>query len=483
MTRTHTAARRIPEDPNTCAKRFLLDNDGNNMFGRLSDKIELDLADAIDECPPNVTTYLICAGAGTYYYPTEVGSVDPHATRLIKAHQKGLDPFGRFLSLLRQDGKETFVTCRMNDVHNPTADDEWNMPVVRKEHPDCIVDAEAAADGRGGWMSYCMDYSRKEVQEYMLSIIDELVSRYPMDGLQLDWMRFPRHLSGTPEQVWEKREHLTEFTSKVRERTNRAGVKLCVRLPSTVDGCRHLGLDVGQWAVQELIDMVVMSPFLTTDFVMPVDAMKEALGGSSSIAVYAAFDFQQGGRNHCPESLRATCSSLYHCGADGICVFNFPCWEEYLGARPYHWLLGLESTSTASAKPLLFSISTGHHRIENVDMPGILPVSVAGQTSLSIRLPDGALPASRARLLLQCSKEIDLSINGHECEEMVDFNRDALFAEHVDPTPREEGATDEPKPRIFRITPPTLRSGDNVLDLRNGSGADIEVTRVNLALW
>lgn len=39
-------------------------------------------------------------------------------------------------------------------------------------------------------------------------MIAEQVELYgnAIDGFQLDWMRFARHLSRTPEEVWEKRE-------------------------------------------------------------------------------------------------------------------------------------------------------------------------------------------------------------------------------------------------------------------------------------
>lgn len=107
-------------------RRFLLDNDGSNIFHNLTDNIEHDIAEAIQECPDNITTYLLCSGAGTYYFPTRVGAVDPRAKGLLKAHADGKDPFGMFLSALRKAGKETFITFRMNDVHNPDDADEWN---------------------------------------------------------------------------------------------------------------------------------------------------------------------------------------------------------------------------------------------------------------------------------------------------------------------------------------------------------------------
>ena len=141
--------------------RFLLDNDGSNLFYNLTDDVERDIQDAVHECPAEVTTYLLCAGAGTFYYPTRVGEVAPNAAPLLAAHQRGMDPFGLILRALRRAGKEVFITYRMNDVHNPDAPDQWNTSRFKREHPEAIVDAEAVREGRADWMCYCLDYAAR----------------------------------------------------------------------------------------------------------------------------------------------------------------------------------------------------------------------------------------------------------------------------------------------------------------------------------
>ena len=76
-------------------KRFLLDNDGNNFFKGLGHDVVAAVAEAASECHPAVTTYLVCSGAGTCYWPTRVGTVDPRADGLLAARPchwlEGLD--------------------------------------------------------------------------------------------------------------------------------------------------------------------------------------------------------------------------------------------------------------------------------------------------------------------------------------------------------------------------------------------------------
>ena len=66
-------------------KRFLLDNDGSNIFHNLGDDVEAVVAETVRECPSSVSTYLLCSGAGSCYWPTKIGDVDPRAEGLLAA--------------------------------------------------------------------------------------------------------------------------------------------------------------------------------------------------------------------------------------------------------------------------------------------------------------------------------------------------------------------------------------------------------------
>jgi len=469
-------------------RRLLLDNDGSNFFlGAMTEDIEGSVAEAVAECPENVTTYLLCAGAGTHYYPTEVSRVVPRADRLLAAHARGKDPFGMFLEALREAGKETFITLRMNDVHHPDKPDAGNIPRIKVEHPDCVVDIEAVREKRGGWMAHCLDYSRPEVRAYFLGIIGELAERYEFDGLQLDWMRFPRHLSGAPEEVWEKRECLTEFTAAVRDILRAGGRRrlLAARIPPHPAGWRFMGLDPAAWTRRGLVDFLVACPFLTTDFHMPIGEMRRALG-EGRVPIYGGFDFAFGTQVHTPESLRAAASGLYACGADGVYVFNFPCWRERIGSVPYHWLKGLETPESAAAKPLLFAVAHRRRRVAGADLPAPLPAALPAGGALAFELfvPERVLPAARAIATLQTGGDVALRANGRPAREHPALRRAELFVEYA-PRPR-PGRPPRPADedcRLFYVEPDALSAGENRFEVHNTSGGDLTVDRLNLGLW
>jgi hypothetical protein len=468
------------EDASPRERRLLVDHDGHALFSTLTTDYKADIDELVGELPPNVTTFLLCCGAGRYYFPTKVSDVDPRLRQLNQEHAAGHDPFGYFLQQLKASGKETFITFRMNDTHNPTDADHWNTPRVRLEHPDVVVDAEAIARNSTDWMNWALDYSRPEVQTYIRAMLQEVVERYAntIHGLQLDWMRFPRHLSGHGDDVWAKRHFLTQIVEEARKLTRARGLTLAVRVPPTPAGCRVLGADVEAWAQRDLVDFITVSEFLDTDYEMPVGEFRRLVG--PRLPIYTSIETEIGWQTNSPESLRAVATSLYASGADGLSFFNFP--RTPFTATPWEWLPGLESADTAARKPLLFAVPQRKFR-KNVDQPGLLPATIPARSTLSLPLPlpPLALPAQRARVLLSAAQPLAASVNGQDIAAVPTLRWTELFVEYIRP-----GEARRPKQadaRLYRVKPDLLHAGENVLELRNESDAPVEVIRVNLGLW
>ncbi|MBW7866543.1 MAG: family 10 glycosylhydrolase, partial [Candidatus Hydrogenedentes bacterium] len=310
-------------------ERLLLNNDGTNLFWRDDLSMEMVRRHAA-ECPDAVTTYLVCPnGIQKMMYPSEIEELSTRGA-LPRLVAEGHDPFGYFLTELKTRGFEVLVTFRMNEVHNVDKADEPDLSRFWREHPEWRVEPGAPT---GNWMAQCMDYSRPEVQEYNTALICELLEKYRPDGVELDWMRFPRHLSGTPEEVWAKRGMLTDVVAAVRLKADElAGrlkrpVRVAVRIPSSPAGCRNLGVDLADWTARGLVDFVTAAPFLASDFAMPLEELR-ALMGEKKVPLYAGIEIGHSGKNHSEASLHAAGLGLLDSGADGLYLFNFPCWRE-----------------------------------------------------------------------------------------------------------------------------------------------------------
>lgn len=473
-------------------RRFIIDSDGTNVYHQLSQDIPQDMREVVEELPKEVTTVMVCSNVGYCFWPTKIGSTPARALPLLQqAHEAGLDPMRLWLENLKAAGKEVFVTVRMNDVHNPT--EEWNINAFRRQNPESIVGLEEVKQGKPTWMSYCLDYSSTAVRQYMLQLIGEMLSLYGdlIDGLQLDWMRFPRHLSGDADAAWGKREVLTSFTANVHQLLEATGrrILLGARVPTLPKQARALGMDVKQWAADGHLDMLVVCPFLTTDWQVDVADWREVIG-TNPTAVYAGFDLAYGEQVHYPESLRGICSSLYEDEPDGLYLFNFPCWVERLAARPYHWLAGLDEPATACAKPMVLSVNHQRSRVA-CDAPAVLPMVLeAGESkSFSLRVPAMALPSWRARVHLETSDgPVSLRLAGHEPAEArpgykQKTTRSETFLEFVNEYRPKTLRSLPEQCQEFRIKVEELQPGDNEFVLTNPGPKPTTVKRFNLNLW
>lgn len=439
-------------------RRLLFNSDGTNLFWRDDVSMEM-VAKHVAEVPKDVTTYLLCPnGIHKMMYPSahEELSTRGALPALVAA---GYDPFGAFLDGVRARGFETFITFRMNEVHNVDKPEDPDLSRFWREHPEYRVER---GENPGNWMAQCLDYSLEPVREFQLALIIELMEKYRPDGFELDWMRFPRHLSGSPEEVWEKRGALTGVVRRVRETANRLAsasgrrMLVSVRVPTNVAGWRYLGADVVTWNREGLIDFVTVAPFLATDFVMPIQEIKAALA-ERAVPVYAGVEFGHSGKSHRAETLRGAAASLYACGADGIYLFNFPCWRESQMDPPWEWVPSLAAPERLNGLSLCFPLIDGAHRVGGVDLAPPLPLDVPPGETREARLfvPGMAIapanPPISVRLVLEPAG-LGVQVNEKDMAEK----------------------------RIIPVD--ALRDGDNVFALKNTGDAAVRVTRLELEL-
>jgi hypothetical protein len=104
---------------------------------------------------------------------------------------------------------------------------------------------------------------------------------------------------------------------------------------------------------------------------------------------------------------------MYDQGADGLNLFNFPCWTEYIAEQPYDWIADLNDPNKIR-KPAFYTLINNSHRVPNIDQPTPLPLTVeAGKNAeLDLYLPSYAFPVARALFLLAINGSYELFVNG-----------------------------------------------------------------------
>lgn len=339
--------------------------------------------------------------------------------RLITAmwdlHAQGVDYPGRVLDRARQRGAAAWVSVRMNDVHcqeneaHPIHSDFWRRnPQLRRR-------------GHTGYYAKALDYAQAAVRNHYRTLIEETLSRWDLDGIELDFMREPYLFSRGEEAAgaailtaW-----LAEIRALVRTAAEQRGhpIQVGIRVPSRPAVAQRFGLDVPTWTREGLLDVLVPTPrWASAEFDMPLAAWRCALAGTA-ITLLGGQEIlyrpYRGARAHgvTPAQARGIAAHSLQSGADGVYLFNYfpsgqPSGESWWSAQEYPRVLrSLTTLESAVSEPRSHAL-TGH----DVNAPDggeadDDPLPARG-TALSFALPTGPRPRADAAVRLTLDLEI-----------------------------------------------------------------------------
>ncbi len=327
-------------------RRILYNFDGDsclftkaNSKGPVPIRVE-DLKTLIDEVTAErsrVDTILVCINAQVMYYPTKVGTMrgaksTPEERALWPPTEKqrlanirsffdsGVDPYAVMLAEAKKKGREALLSFRVNDAHG----NDFLRTKFWAEHPECRLPRGA------------LDFGRAEVRDYVFKLIEEAVTRYDCDGIELDFNRFPTLFKENEGTTEERVAKINGLVQRVRSMLERIGesrgrrLVLAVRIPSNYgrkvpspETSRAIGCDTATWAKKGWIDFITVSDFLFTHYDLPIKPWKELI---REVPIYGGIECTEGGRLEqglTPEKYRREALRLRREGADGIYLFNF----------------------------------------------------------------------------------------------------------------------------------------------------------------
>ncbi len=254
----------------------------------------------------------------------------------------GDDPLQPILQFWKRDGRAFFFSMRMNDLHYAWRNDAHLWPDFRRTHPHLFLEPPTEARWKAEFVPWlegkgqppavglnaalAYDYSRAEVREYFLGTLREACRRYDLDGVELDWLRFPFLFRRGEVDV----ATLTAFVGEARaiadEAAERRGhpVRLVSRVPDTPEQALACGLDVEAWLKAGRMDAIIAGNGYNFSS-YPLERWV-ALAHRHGVPVYGSFERQahlQIPRFGSPETLRAAIATLWEKGADGLYFFNF----------------------------------------------------------------------------------------------------------------------------------------------------------------
>lgn len=240
-----------------------------------------------------------------------------------------IDWYQLALDCAKEAGLRPWIYMRMNDLHYVSDfaspfHDSFYAEAAEKGY---LVGGEYGNPvGSRQSIGNAYDFSHKEVRDWMLAYIDEVLTKYDAFGLQLDFMRniYCFDYLNNPDCA----EIMTGFIRDVRALLSKAEelhghpMKLMIRLGRSVEDNLTYGFDVAAWTEEKLIDAVVPSPEAFIDSGIPVDEWKEVVG--DDIAVFPGFEmWMMGDVKPTLEQLKGYWASFYSRGADGLYFNNY----------------------------------------------------------------------------------------------------------------------------------------------------------------
>ena len=325
---------------------LIFNEDDSHFFCEIAHADENELKAYIDSIATNghITHFFMCPNAmranfGSKVFEPAWASCDVPGWRptwwsrtLKKLNDMGVDPYVVWAKRCRERRISPWLSMRMNDTHFVTDITYGGHSRFWREHPEFWRKPNAKG-GRWDWENRALDFAHVEVRKYVLAFIEELLSRYDVDGLECDWMRFPDHL--TPGRERELSPCLDGFMREVRVLANAAArrlghpVRVGVRVDSDPEAALARGTDVFTWAREGSVDLVVPCNFWSSaDFEMPIaEWMCRVREANPSVRVVPGIDANvtikgQKQRHLSIDEYCGWAHRAYGQGAVGIYLFN-----------------------------------------------------------------------------------------------------------------------------------------------------------------
>ena len=483
FSRESSAMRRTRREMKWRHRRVIYNNDSGDVYAEGANTPEGFLAVRMKPVlDTQVDSVFYCTGATTMFsHQAKVGEVYgkhlPEGITGFPAHVKGniralaelgTDALELAIKFCKENDLEVFFTHRINDIHDSFLD--WELTTWKREHPEYLMGQKEdmqkydVSDPRKRWSA--LDFELQEVRDYLIAIIDDVLSRYDVDGIEIDYFRSPCFFRSTmvfepatPEQV----AILTGFQRRVREKAyehgNRRGrpILVAARVPMTKKASLHVGIDIERWLKDDLLDVLTTGGGYVP-FTMPTRELVE-LGHAYKVPVYPTIS-ASGMRSHSAiEGWRGAAANAWHAGADGMYLFNtFP----RKPGHPHFTELGDPEALARMKKVFIIDnrpvVSGG--LVQGIAQSQILPVeldSVGKVREVTLPVGEDVAAAAKDKRLALAQLRIGLEGKGPQDKVDVRLNGNAIEASEEDAT--SGWAT-------YATDPSQYRHGDNTLSFR-----------------
>ncbi len=338
----------------------------------------------------------------------------------------GGSPYEIWIEQCYENGINPCLSFRMNDTHAPELGYACQDFFYTAKENGWQIGFEA---GWGTWNQWCYDYSVPEVRAFYTEYIDEILGKFDVYGIELDWQRnihcFKSNSVNNCQYMDLFMEEINRIVAKYEELYGHE-IKIMVRIARDIDDNMYFGFDVRSWAAKDWIDVIVPSSYWgSTASDMSINEWKSELADYEKVQVYAGFEIGtiENELLHTPESLAGFTSMDLQQGADKIYLYNL----FGVGKSNYKICASLENAQKYYKRSYLVTWGNTYPAISDAQIYEPLPLRLTkGEESEPIVIDHGYLSMDKEAYLYIGFQTSDLekletsnivvTYNGVDCE-------------------------------------------------------------------
>lgn len=402
----------------------------NWFASRYKDKHISDLIYNIDQVVPTESRdewfdfYLEAIKAGTEMAATteEFGRVTNEIYNELQ-----MNPYEIWIEQCYENGINPWLSFRMNDTHAPNLGYACQDFFYTAEENGWCIGLEA---GWGEWNRWCYDYSVPEVRAYYSEYIDEVLGKFDVYGIELDFQRnmhcFKMNSVDNCQYMDLFMEEVNRIVAKYEEQYGHE-IKIMARIARDIDQNMYFGFDVRNWAENDWIDVIVAASYFgQTDSRMPIAAWKEALQDYEKVEVYAGLEQHTISTTYSQNAVTlAGYTSMYlQQGADKIYLFNL-----FGGNEAFYRICSSLDAALSGAKRVYLVVGQDMVPVNSgIELDDPFPMQIRGGQEGTVVIEHGRLNADRDTYIYVgiskmafneeklASSNLKVTYNGVECE-------------------------------------------------------------------
>ena len=302
-------------------------------------KQEVEAAvDELVETSVEVLNFCLADGR-TFFHDTRVGEVFGHHVRkwphvvFQRAQQNassllaaGLDQLQVLCERAHEKGMLLYPALLVNQGRRGSRQEDVRSSLFRLDNQHLEIGARGDLDPEFPGLT-SLDFKHPEVREERFALIEEVLRNYPVDGFELTLAyQSPSPHFFHPGEVEAGRPLMTAWIERIHRTLKETGQdrELAIRVPGDLDTCLGLGLDVGEWMRQGIVDVIIGETFGVywgrVDHAADYRPLLEAARGTSTriFAVLNSMVDSDRLSNGSIEVIRAAACNYWDQGVDGI---------------------------------------------------------------------------------------------------------------------------------------------------------------------